>query len=422
MSKSPKYSSAEASRERRERRERERAERERRRREKLERQRLAALERARTEVLARTDVIAAACADLAARAAVLPEPGRYGKPARKAEKIRKGVAAATGLPELAEAGRRLDELEQRQAALAVELTGELRGQATDQVEAVSAALESMAEPERRRFDAKGAAEVAGVLAELRSAAAAGDAVAVRDRADAASELIGAHLLRAIEGRNAHERARQEAELALDRADARLAALEDDARATGVPLQDLELARAAVTMLRVEQDRERYAEVTADVERLDGRLDAHERELDDAIARITERRQLLTSIVQTLPRLGFIVEAGTLQESPDGAIGVRAHRRSGDAVAVVVEASGTGEHRILYLSDALAAAQERGGSGTQECVSLLDLAERANATVRTEGFDVGQVEWDDRGDPRPPGGAAMRFGPGAPQARRHGTPS
>jgi hypothetical protein len=181
---------------------------------------------------------------------------------------------------------------------------------------------------------------------------------------------------------------------LEDLDARLTSIATESAAAGVTLADLVLARDAAELVRSELADGRAAEAELLATQLSGRVTELETELDTAIEHAALRRDLLVSIVDALPGLGFAVDPGSLNERSDGSLGVRARRSGGEDMAVVVENTERYEYRVNYL---------RGGSTAvldhRSCSSLRALAEKLNESVRGTGFDAGTVTWDGRRRPR-----------------------
>jgi len=179
--------------------------------------------------------------------------------------------------------------------------------------------------------------------------------------------------------------------------ARLAGLVADADETDIPLQELTLAGEAWQFIRAELDAGKPVETLDYAGQLGVRLDEIERTLDAAIERISARREMLASIVDALPALGFSIEVDSFLERTDGSIGVQARRRTGEPLAVVVEDVRQDEYRVNYLRD-------NGSGGTvtldrRACSALSDLGEQLNESVRRTGFDAGTLTWDgDDGEP------------------------
>lgn len=191
--------------------------------------------------------------------------------------------------------------------------------------------------------------------------------------------------------------RRTATALVEELEARLAGLKRDATETAVPLENLERAGSAMEFIRARLD----ADVPDDVLQLGGKLTDRlrevESELDSAIERISARREMLGSIVDALPTLGFAVDPESLSETSEGRIGIHAHRRTGELLAVVVEDTRRGEFRVNYL-------RHTGTTGSfaldrSSCSSLSGIAEQLNDSMRDSGFEAGNVTWD--GDTRPP---------------------
>jgi hypothetical protein len=189
----------------------------------------------------------------------------------------------------------------------------------------------------------------------------------------------------------HAEQRRAAESLLTELGARLTGLLSDATETAIPLQELTLAGEAWQYIRSELDADRPHETLELAGLLEVRLNEIEQALDSAIERISARREMLASIVDALPTLGFSIEPDSFLERTDGSIGVQARRRTGEPLAVVVEDVRTDEYRVNYLRDTGA-----GGAvalGRKACSALFDVAEQLNESVRRTGFDAGALTWD-----------------------------
>jgi hypothetical protein len=183
---------------------------------------------------------------------------------------------------------------------------------------------------------------------------------------------------------------------LDELDAKLTSVAAESAAADVALADLVLARAAAELIRAELADGRMGEAELLAAQLSGRVGELENELDTAIEHTSARRDLLGSIVDALPGLGFAVDPGSLTERADGSLGLRARRHGDEDMAVVVENTERYEYRVNYL---------RGGTSTavldpRSCSTLRALAEKLNESVRGTGFDTGTVTWDGRRHLRP----------------------
>jgi hypothetical protein len=379
MSKSPKYTLARARTDVRSALRREREDRERRRAERLAGQRAAAMDAARGSVRGRYDRVAAAVA-------ALPDPGTL---RQRVGEVERAITAATGQDELLAAARDLAGVEADQVRLAA------ASAAADGLLAVYRLLATVPDADRERFDPGGAAEVRDLVNALRAGDAAPDHVL---------RHVGDHLRRVLLAKSEHDRDAAVAGAAATAAQVRLTLLAEDATAAGVDF-DRELADGAVQLVRSMVEDGELTDALALSTRLAARLDQLEVDLDASIDRITQRRQMLASIVDVLPRLGLSVERDSLTETADGAVGIRASRYSGDQLAVVVQEAEGGAHRIFYLSSAMAGAQARGGNAqVRGCATLAEFAEQVNASVRAVGYEAGAVDWDGRaGQQLPPSG-------------------
>jgi hypothetical protein len=189
---------------------------------------------------------------------------------------------------------------------------------------------------------------------------------------------------------------------IDDVAARLAALLADATEADVMLQELVLATEALQLIRAELAAGRPVEAVHLATQLAARLADVERELDAAIERISTRREMLGSIVDALPTLGFAVDKESFTERADGSIGIQARRRSGEALAVVVEDAKRDEYRVNYLRGNMTMVLDR-----DSCVSLASLAENLTDSVRHNGFDASPVTWEGDDGVRPPSFGGQR---------------
>ncbi|NJP91719.1 hypothetical protein HCN51_20030 [Nonomuraea sp. FMUSA5-5] len=391
MSKSPKFAWGRAGDEARRQREAEQEERRRHRQEEAGRRRMAALETVRHAEQRRL-------ADLRHRYAALPLRPDTSRSQDALDALNAELAAATTARHVDRLAEELDELARRYLDTAAHLaTGRPHAH-----EVVAALRALAAEPDLRdrlRFDEPGAQLVSALLAEL----SAGDDAYVRAHADEAATAIRAHVEKVTLARARHERDRAAAMLAAADVTARLAALEAEAELAQVPLKDAPLAHVALEMISRESLAGRYGEVRVLCGQVDAKLDDMERELDADIDRFTERRQMLAAVVDILPELGLVMDAGSLDESPDGTLTLQVHRLTGSDVTVVLEDDEEGDHRILYLSDDMRRAQEQGGQARQSaaCAALLEVAELAGDSMRQEGFTIGEVDWEGSAETRRP---------------------
>lgn len=415
MSTSPKYSQARAGAARLAREAQARVERERRRAQELEKQREAALKAARAKASKRVAVIRATAEDLLRRAETLGVPVDSGGYLFGLAGV--DLADAKDLDALGRCTRRLDKIERSQSRSGVAIAQHGRQNLNLQLEAVSSALNGVAAGERERFDAEGARRAQCELAELRGLAAP-DLQSALSRCRTAAGLVAEHLDRVVAGRARLEQERDEAALGISQCEIRLRALEEDAVQARVPLHGWKIATEALQLFREQQAAEEFPAVIAACVGMQQRLAEIEAELDHSIDRVTQRRELLNTIVADLPRLGLTPDPSSLVETADGGIGICASRASGDLMSFVVESSDDGEHRILYMSGEMQSREGTPGAASDAtCHSVRGLAELVNDQVRRNGFAVGDVRWDDRDGPRPPNSAGAASRPGSPSVRR-----
>jgi hypothetical protein len=211
----------------------------------------------------------------------------------------------------------------------------------------------------------------------------------------AARILG-HLDRVTGRRTEHQEQRRRAAARIELLAARLDGLLADGKTMRVPVRDGDRAQDALGMLRAQFARGELADVLRFGAALERRLDEIETGLDALIDQLAERRTVLTSLVRALPEVGFAVEAGSVTESRDGAIGLRASRPGGDTVAVIVEAeTGTDtSHRILYASDAVR-REERQGHGDTACGNLLQVIDVLHEAADQAGVVLSPVTWEGR---------------------------
>jgi hypothetical protein len=203
---------------------------------------------------------------------------------------------------------------------------------------------------------------------------------------------------------------------VDETAARIAGLTGDAAAADIPFEDLAIAAEVLDEVRAHVAADRPADAVELGNQLLGRLDDVERDLDAAIERLSARREMLESIVDALPALGFAVDAGSLTHGADGSVGIQARRIGGEGLAVVVQNDVNGaeeEHRINYLRET---ASGQPLLDPRACTSLVSVAESLNSSMRGAGFDADEVAWEGA-DPerRRPG---RRHSAGAEQTTRY----
>lgn len=391
MSRSPKYSTVRASELVRERLEAERQARERKRKEEQERRAKAALERTRAAITrqvaaatARCDALAeqpaAVAADLAGPKAALDRAGR-------------AVRTAANDDDIAAALRALDEAERLRVTASADILRRSARHAAGQLSAVRGLLAELEPARRARFAPTAARTVDESVVLLANALDNGNIALFEQHIETLLTQVRAHHLDVTTRAAEHDEQVRTATTALEELTARVAGLTADAQAAHTPLGSLPVAGEVLATIRTTLDADRPAEAMDLAVRLAHRLDELEEELDTAIERLSARREMLGSIIEALPSLGFAVNQGSFVHGEDGSIGMEARRHSGEALMVVVQDDEAEEHRVNYL-------RETGGPlEARACASLRSLAEELNSSLRRNGFTPGSVTWDDPG-PRP----------------------
>ncbi|GLY98464.1 hypothetical protein [Actinoplanes sp. NBRC 103695] len=373
MSRSPKYSFAQMTRQIRDALRREQDVRRRRRRDAADRERRRAVTEAATRHRAGAAGLTAAAAATGRQADLAGALDRLG---------------AAGTPEeLAEAVAGLDRTRRDIERLRTEAALRERASVRDKLESLRAELSRVTD--RAALDPAGAREIDAQLAGTGAA-----------DPDALAAAVGAHLDRVSAARAAAEREREEAGALVDRLADRLETLRADARVARVPLADDERAGEAIAMLHERIAARDVTEVPLLGAALSRRLDGIEDGLDEVIDQISERRAILGSLVKALPAVGFAVDAGSLTENPDGTIGLRAVRAGGEAMAVLVTAEEEGGHRVRYASETV---RRETGPGPA-CDSLLDVINALHVRAEHDGVVLSGVTWDGRDDDPSSGGA------------------
>ncbi|WP_280239400.1 hypothetical protein [Nocardia abscessus] len=415
MSRSPKYSTVTADAERQRRLERERQERERARQAEQARRAEEALAAARAQTARRLATLADACA------AVGEEPGAEASdvaPVNAAlDRARSLLAAASTMKKLDKADQAVTVAEVLRASTSAEILQRGRRTGAEQLETLREMLKQNDIRQRRRFDSDGATRSEAAVAELSGFLQRDDLASFLAVADTAIATVRAHYSAVTQRAAAHAEQVRAASAAEHQLAGRIRALAGEAAAARIPSQDITMAGEALAEVRAYLDRDEPDRAAELADRLTGRLVAVERELDAAIERFTERREMLGAILEALPGLGFAVDSSSLESGADGSVALRAQPRRGDPLLVVVQDDEQREHRVNYIREG---ADEEVALDGRSCGSLRDLAEALNSSLRHNGFDTGAVSWDDGGSPRPPG--AARRGAAEENARQTGRSS
>jgi hypothetical protein len=394
VSRSPKYSIVRTSELIGKRLEKERLARERRREEDREKRAKAALEQARATLTRQVAAVAARCEALGRQPAATP--AELATTREALERARWAIDAAVDDAGIAAAVRTLDVAERLRVTASTELLRRSTRHATGQLAAVRGLLAELDAEQRIRYEPAAAAAVDEAVATLAKALDHGDIAAFERHVEAVLTQVRAHHLAVTTRAAEHAERSWTAKATLDELAARLAGLTADAQAARTPLGSLKVAGEVLDAVRAELAADRPGEALALAERLAHRLDALEEELDTAIERLSARREMLGSIIEALPALGFAVNRASFVHGTDGSIGMQARRHRGEALMVVVEDDGPDDHRVNYLRDTTGPLDGRA------CASLKTLAEELNSSMRRNGFDPGSVTWDDDGHRPPPG--------------------
>jgi hypothetical protein len=411
MSGSPKYSTVRANAARRERLERERREREARR--QAEQARRAALALANRQRAARQRLTELTSQCVALRDQPGVAPASVDRLLAAARGLEAEISQATTDDRLAAASKRLADLTTERNAVAADRSRRLTADARARLDLLWRGLREPREQDARRFDRDGHDEARRALDRLEAALRAGDLAAFTARFDQAASRVESHLRQVWTALAEHEERVRAVAARTDELAARRDGLAADARAAGIDQRDLDIALDALALIRSEIAGDR-PEAAADLARaLTRRLETIERTLDDAIDRLVLRREMLTSVVEMLPGLGFAVVPGSLTETADGSIALHANRRTGDGLTVVVQDDTEQEHRISYLRPTPGA----GALTAAGCTSLVALAGELSGSLGRNGFETGELTWDDDPDQPPrPGRAQQAVAEDRPRAR------
>jgi chromosome segregation ATPase len=396
MSGSPKYSFAQLGQQLRDRLQRDRDTRRKRREDTEKQTRRTALSGERAGLLSRRDALRAALAALAGQA----PPASLSTTTVTLDQAEALATTAGTLDEITAAGAALDRAERSIGRLRTRIAERSRQTSADRIAVLKAAIEDFGRADRVRYDPAGTTDID---------------VRLRDTAtadlDDLTDRVQRHLDRAAAGRADHQSRRRLAAARVEQLDARLADLRQDGRAAHVTLPEADRAAEAVGLLRTQLAAGQVDDVVRLSAGLERRIDGIERRIDAVVDELAERRAILTSLVRALPEVGFSVDPGSLTESSDGAIGLRAVRSSGETVAVIVEPDTDDSHRVLYTSDVLQ-REQRLGRGDAACASLLDLINLLQRSAGQDGVVLSTVGWEGGGQARrlpvpPPGASRAR---------------
>ncbi len=394
MSRSPKYSTVRTSELIRGRLEAERQERERKRREDQERRAKAALEESRAAITRQVKAATARCDALAEQPSAAATD--VAEPRAALERARRAVRDATNDDEIAAALRALDEAERLRVTASADILRRGARHAAGQLAAVRGLLSELDTDQRRRFAPIAARAVDDSVVLLAKALDNGNIALFERNIETLLTQVRTHHQDVTTRVAEHAEHLRTAKATLDELTARVTGLLADARAAHTPLGSLPVADEVLGTIRTKLADDQPVEALELAVRLAHRLDELEEELDTAIERLSARREMLGSIIEALPSLGFAVNQGSFVHGEDGSIGMQARRHSGEALVVVVQDDEAEEHRVNYL-------RETGGPlDTRACTSLRSLAEDLNSSLRRHGFAAGSVTWDEDGSHPAPG--------------------
>lgn len=391
MSKSPKYSVVADGEARRRKREQQRQARERKRREEEAARARERLKAARKRIDPQIAALIEACAALAADP--FAQPGDIAPLTAALDRLRTDVDIATSADDVFAAIYSLHEIDERRRAMEANISRRRLHSAEQQVAELRQTLADLAPGSRLRFDATGVRETDAKIDELTEDLRAGRMERFAERANDVVARVDEHRQAVASALAHHVERREKAGAHLEEQRGRHALLASDARQAGVVLEELAMAEEALEYIASKLEADAPTEASELASRLALWLDSVERELDAAIDRVTARREILMSITDALPGLGFAVDPRSLVESPDGSIGLQAHLRTGDGLAVIVQDGGAEPHRISYLREGSAGIGDH-TLDASSCSSLTELATKLNDSVRREGFTPGRVTWDD----------------------------
>jgi hypothetical protein len=323
------------------------------------------------------------------------------------------VREADSFTDLAAAGSELDRAERSARRLRIRTAAKPERTNTDRITVLAEMLREAA-AERARYDPGDAAALDFRVARLQKMPNPG-----ANDVDTLAAGVLEHLDRVAASRSEHHDQRRRAVARVELLAVRLEDLRADGMAAHVPLRDGDRAREALAMLRSQLACGELADVLRLGTALERRVDAIEADLDGVIDQIAERRAVLTSLVRALPAVGFSVDAESVTESKDGAIGLRAYRPDGDTIAMIVEGETEADdsHLVLYASDAVQREEQLGRTDTA-CGDLLEIIDVIQESAGRNGVIMSPVTWVGRDGRRPPPqNASRRMAPPAADASR-----
>jgi hypothetical protein len=396
MSTSPKYTTVSPSEARRQQEARERAERERRRREEEARRLAAERSAAQQAVRARLRGVVEQADRVRAEAVAVDSPlvADVDRACAALAAHERAISAAQDAQGVTAALREVERSRRALADLRARVLTPHRREAVARIDALDAMIAEFDLAERNESDRAGAGLVDQRRDEARRRVAI-DPLGSTEQIDRLAAAVGSHVHNILARRAEQDELRQEAEASVEHLGRRLAALESEAAAVGVPFAARIDAQAALAEMAGLVGAGHHADARSRAARVAAAISAAESHLDSEIQGLAQRRDLMTSIVGALPDLGFAVDPASLEQTTDGALYLRAHRADGEELKVLVEEV-EGNATIRYTTDAMLRAVDGAGDGTgvaEACDSLVGLIEKLGERTRRDGFTTGPVGWD-----------------------------
>lgn len=419
MSDSPKYTSAQLSREREARLARDRAEREaerRRRAEEKQRQEFAArVERQQT----RARQLAAQCAALRPRAeragratGVAEAATALAVAERTAGAARSDVELRVAQEGLDGAQARLVDLEREViAAIAREERAALLRALRDQAAEVNATLAA-------RFDPDGARAAADGLLALERELAVGQFDDFDRRREGVARAVASHVAAVAAAQSRWLAEREEARALVEELAAGYRGLAPDARQAGMPAPEVARMEMHPGELARRLEREEFAAIVTGAGALRAELAAITSRVEAWLERRARRETIMTVIAEALPELGFSVDPRSLDARVEGEelTVLRAYRASGGELQVQVGHDPAGREEVYYDTEGFPHREQVvNGSVVRTCDELEGLLTGLHEVVRGQGVELGELEWEGKPATHPDSFNAVRRGGGAGQA-------
>ncbi|MFE3188024.1 hypothetical protein ACFXHA_03390 [Nocardia sp. NPDC059240] len=412
MSGSPKYSTVHANAQYAQRIEAERRRREQIRQAEQARRAQQALEAARAAVARRLAAVVAAANALHS----LP-----GVDAAESAQLRAALDQARALLDAARDPRTLvgadhavTDAEALRATVATNAVQRTRSTGRQQLTVIRSMLGELRISDRSTFDSAGRLAADRAVATLEGLLTKGDTAELARATNVCAETVRAHHATVTAAVAAHAEKIREIAATTTELRARLRDLWHAVEKAGLEVGGLAVATEVLDEIQALLDDGDVDTALAFSRQLPARIESVEQDVDDAIDRATERREMLREIVSALPDLGFAVDPASLVFGEDGSVAVQAQPRRGEPLLIAVHDDAQQRHRVNYMR----AGDEDVELDDRACDSLLTVAEQVNAALRQGGFDTGDIHWDEgAAGPRTPGSAGLlRSAESAPDSR------